>query len=415
MLSNLCQINILNRRVFFVLVFGFASGLPLNIVGSTLQAWFTKSGIDIKTIGLLSLLSLPYTLKFLWAPLIDRFRLPFLDRRRCWIVVFQMFISAGIFVLAFMDPTQSVKIIAIVAIVIAFCSASQDIAINAYQTELLEPKERGYGASSLVFGYRVAMLVSGGLALVVAGEIGWHATFIILSLLMFGHVFVTMRAPSLQYQKQPHRFYDAVVYPLKDFFIRPGIIVVVAFILTYKLGNDFSVALLSTFLLRYMDFTLADLGIMYKAVGFAATMLGLFIGGGVIAKLGLYRALIIFAVLQAFSSFNFLLFTYVGHHYSMMVYTISCEFLMAGMGTSAFLAFIMSLCNVKYTATQFALLTALSGVGVAISGPIAAGVVNAYGWHSLYVLAMVIAIPSILLLLFFKPIFIRESTHEQST
>lgn len=388
-----------NRRIAVVLFLGFSSGLPLALTGGTLQAWMTVSGVDIATIGLFSLIGLPYLFKFLWAPLMDRFVPPLFGRRRGWIALMQMALAGAIFVMASLDPTRVPMMLAGLALLVAFLSASQDIVYDAYRTDVLREKERGAGAAVSVLGYRVAMLVAGALALIIADQIGWHETYVLMAMLMLAAVLATVFGPEPEtVVKPPARLSEAVMGPLKDFFSRRGAFWLLALIVLYKLGDAFAGTLTTAFLLRGAGFSLTDVGAINKTLGLVATIVGALFGGALMVKLGLFRSLLLFGVLQALSNLSFMVLAWVGKNYSVMVAAVGFENFAGGMGTAAFVALLMGLCNARYSATQFALLSAAASVGRVLVGPPAGYLVKAIGWADFFFLTFLVALPGLVLL-----------------
>lgn len=390
---------ITNRRIQIVLLLGFSSGLPLALTGSSLQAWFTQAGVDLLTIGSLTLLGLPYVWKFLWAPLLDRFVPPLLGRRRGWILLTQLGLCAAIIVMAQMNPMTQPTMIGFVALMIAFISATQDIANDAYRTDILLPEERGLGAAAVTLGFRIAMLVSGGLALVMADYIGWQFTYEIMAALIALSIIVTLVAPNEPPCTQlSQTFFAFVVQPFKDLLSREKIVFILLFVMIYKLGDALALALMSNFLLGELGFTLTDVGIAFKTFGLAATLLGVFVGGILMIRISLFYALIGFGLLQAFSNAMFVLLAMIGKHYAVMVSCIFIESFCSGMSTAAFVAFLMSLCNVKFSATQYAFLSALFALGRVFAGPVAAVMVQHMGWVNFYWAVFFLSFPGVILL-----------------
>ena len=395
-----------NRRIGVLLLLGFSSGLPLALTSGTLQAWATVEGLDIKTISFLTLVGSAYTLKFLWAPLMDRFvpRSPgiaALGRRRSWMLVTQLALIGGIAAMGSLSPKHALVGLVAFAVLVAFFSASQDIAFDAYRTDVLRNEERGAGAAVSVLGYRLAMLVSGGLALVLADEfIGWRATFWLMSGLMAIGVVATFVAPEPEVVVKPPRTLDeAVVGPLKDFFTKQGAVVLLLLIVLYKLGDAFAGSLSTAFLIRGVGFSAGDVGRINKILGLVATIIGALAGGALMAKLGLYRALLTFGILQAVSNLGFWFLAVSPKNYWTMATAVGVENICGGMGTAAFVAFLMALCNRSYSATQFALLSALAAVGrTYLSGPFSGVLVEDLGWASFFAVTVVIALPGLALL-----------------
>lgn len=376
-------------RIWTVLFLGFSSGLPAVLTGSTLSAWFTESGISLMAIGALTLVGQPYVYKFLWAPFMDRFIPPFLGRRRGWMLIWQLCLIITIAMMALLTPQKHAGLMGMVALLIAFCSASQDTAINAYQTDVLQQEERGMGAALMANGWRIGTIVSGAFALIMAQRLGWHITYLIMAACMLVGLITTLLCPATPNEKhvQPASLKDAVIDPFKEFFSRHGArfaIILLAIIVFYKLGDAFALSLNTTFLLRGMHFSLTDVGVANKMVGLAASISGGLIGGLIMLRISLLRALILFGILQAVSNLGYMWLALAGHNYPLFYGAVAVEFFTSGLGTTAFLAFIMSLCHPKFTATQFALLTAISAVGRVYIGPAAAETVLHIGWAGFF-------------------------------
>lgn len=391
--------SILNRRVATVLFFGFSSGLPLALSGGTLQAWLTVEGVDIKTIGLFTLVGLPYTIKFLWSPLLDRFAFPLFGRRRGWIMMFQTLLLIIIFMMSILSPAKAPWILAFLAFGLAFASASQDIVVDAYRAEVLREKERGLGAAVSVTGYRIAMLISGALALILSGIIGWRSTYMIMAGLMFVGMVAAWLGPEPEDPGVPPKtLKEAVSGPLVEFFSRKGAWAMLALIVLYKLGDAFAGSLTTSFLIRGVGFSVGEVGAINKGMGLAATIVGALFGGALMARLGLFRSLLLYGILQAVSNLSFMVLAMLGKSYPMLVFTIGFENLAGGMGTAAFVAFLMALCNHNFTATQFALLSALASLGRVFVGPTSGVLVDEFGWLLFFGVTFITAIPGLILL-----------------
>lgn len=388
-----------SRRVAAVLLLGFASGLPLALTGSTLQAWLTVSGVDIQTIAWFSWIGAPYLLKFLWSPLMDRFIPPWLGRRRGWIIGTQLALIAGMVGMAFTTPDESMLLLGLFALWVAFVSASQDIVIDAYRTDVLAPAERGVGAAVGVFGYRIAMLVSGGLALILADQIGWRSTYLAIALLMLIGIASTLWAPEPQAPSAtPQTLRAAVIEPLRDFFVRAGAMQLLLLIMLYKFGDALAGTLTTAFLIRGVGFTLTDVGVINKWLGFASLLVGALVGGTLLTRMSLYRALMWFGALQAISNLSFAFLAWAGKSYALLVFAVGFENLASGMGTAAFVVLAMSLCNVSFSATQYALLSALASLGRVLFGPVTGELVAAFGWANFFVITFVASLPGLWLL-----------------
>ncbi|ERH65230.1 muropeptide transporter [Pantoea dispersa EGD-AAK13] len=388
------------RNAAVLLLLGFASGLPLALTAGTLQAWMTVENVDLKTIGFFSLVGQAYVFKFLWSPMMDRYTPPFLGRRRGWLLVTQLALIAGIVAMGFMQPSRDLTLLAALAVLVAFCSASQDIVFDAWKTDVLPPEERGSGAAITVLGYRLAMLISGGLALWLADRyLGWQATYWLMALLMVPGLIATLLAREPEAPvREPHSLRQAVAFPLKDFFQRNNAWLLITLIILYKLGDAFAASLTTTFLIRGVGFSAGDVGLMNKTLGLLATIIGALYGGVLMQRLSLFRALMIFGVLQAVSNFAYWLLAVTPPHLWSMASAVFIENLCGGMGTAAFVALLMTLCNKSFSATQFALLSALSAVGRVYVGPAAGWLVELWGWPVFYAFTVVAAVPGLLLL-----------------
>lgn len=494
-------------RLAVVTLLGFASGLPLALTGQAMQAWLSLSGVDIATIGFLSLVGLPYTFKFLWAPLMDRFELPWLGRRRGWLVLTQLLLAGALAWMAATSPTGATRAFALIAVLVAFISASQDIVIDAYRTNLLPPSERGLGSSSLVLGYRLAMILSGGIAFIwvdpsQGGAWTWPQVYRFMAWVMAGAaLFSALALPRLVAVDMPtsvarrdllgfvavvaavavgvalsQRFgppiADALLRPmlaragmssalqgkwvdllalllgiaftlplaawtarrvrfetllggLSSYFAQPGAAAFLGVVVLYKLGDAFSLSLVTPFLLQAMHFNIAEVGVVNKIFGLWLTIGGALLGGALMLRIGLWRALMVFGVLQMLGVLCFWWlaisgrgalpglsipafdwgFVKLAHPTQVdggLLFAVAGENLSGGMGTAALLAFQMSLCNQRFTATQFALLSAFSSVGRVWVGPLAGVLAESIGWPSFFLVATAAALPALVLLWFMR-------------
>lgn len=390
-----------SRRVAPLLVLGFASGLPLALTGGTLQAWATVEQVSLQQIGFLTLVGSAYTLKFLWAPLVDRYAPPWLGRRRGWVFLTQILLALSIAAMGFFAPGSHLGLLALLAVWVAFLSATQDIAFDAYSTDVLHKDERAAGAALKVLGYRLAMIVSGGLALILADQwLGWRGMYIAMGGVMAVCSLSTLFAPEPeQVAAAPRTLRLAVVEPLREFFLRRGALWILLLIVLYKLGDAFAGALSTTFLLRGAGFDVTEVGMVNKVFGLAATIVGALLGGGLMTRLGLYRSLMLFGVLQAVSNFGYWVLAVTPAHLYSMATVVAVENLCGGLGTAAFVALLMGLCRQQFSATQFALLSALSAVGrTYLAGPLTPVLVERYDWPLFFVLTVLIALPGLALL-----------------
>jgi MFS transporter, PAT family, beta-lactamase induction signal transducer AmpG len=488
------------HRFVIVMVLGFASGLPLALTGQAMQAWLSMEGLDVATIGFLSLVGLPYTFKFLWAPLMDRFDLPLAGRRRGWLVLTQLVLAGLLLLMSVTSPLGATQAFALLAVTIAFVSASQDVVIDAYRTDLLPAEERGMGASLNVMGYRVAMILSGGIALIwtdpaQGGGWNWPQVYRLMAWFMVGAAVVSAIAlPKLHTPSAPKtvarndifgfaavvaavaigylvtdrliaptmrdamaplwsgstlpknlqgRWADlvsllvgiAITLPLaawaarkakfetllsglRSYFALPGAVAFLVLIVFYKLGDAFAGSLMTPFLLKAMAFSPAEVGVVNKVIGLWLTIAGALLGGAAMLKLGLWRALFIFGAFQLLSNLGFWWLAVAGKGQIAgltipafdfgfvqlaqptpvdggLLMVIAFENLSGGMGTAAFLAFLMSLCNQRFTATQFALLSAFASVGRVWVGPLAGVLAESIGWPTFFIVSTVVGLPAL--------------------
>jgi MFS transporter, PAT family, beta-lactamase induction signal transducer AmpG len=495
------------HRLLVTTLLGFASGLPLALTGQALQAWLTQDGIDIATIGFLSLVGLPYTFKFLWAPLMDRFDLPLLGRRRGWLVLTQLALAGLLVLLAGTAPSDSMRVFALLAVAVAFVSASQDVVIDAYRTDLLPAAERGLGASLNVMGYRLAMIVSGGLALIwtdpaQSGHWSWPEVYRFMAGLMaaaavlsatilprvaapagphpparqdligfaavaaavvLGYVVSdrfaqpvasSLLAPLLEGSKLEPRLqkrwielaalllgiaftlplaawaarrakFQTLLGGLSSYFSQPGAWAFLALIVLYKLGDAFAVSLMTPFLLKAMAYGAAEVGVVNKLLGLWLTIAGALVGGALMLKIGLWRALLVFAVLQAASNLGFWWLAVAGKGAlpglllpafdwgfvkldtatpadGGLLMVVAIDNLSGGMGTAAFVAFLMSLCNQRFTATQYALLSAFASIGRVWVGPLAGVLAESIGWPTFFIVSTMLALPAVVMVWWLK-------------
>ncbi|MBD2339162.1 AmpG family muropeptide MFS transporter [Calothrix sp. FACHB-156] len=394
-----------SRKMAALLFLGFSSGLPLLLIGNTLKAWMTVEQVNLAAIGWFSLASLPYSLKFLWSPFLDRFTMPFLGRRRGWLVVTQLALTVAIAIMAFQQPKQALQLLAINAIVIAFLSATQDIAADAYRTDVLEKLEMGAGAAIFILGYRIALLVAGALALILADRIPWSSVYLLMAGTMVLGIFATLFAPEPEAISPPASLTDAVILPFSEFFQRRGVIqgfLVLLFITLYKLGDALLSNMTTPFLLQ-VGFTKTDIGAIQVGMGLIATIVGALAGGAILSRIGINRSLWVFGILQAVSNFAYLSLAYTGKNYQAMVLAINIEQFCGGLGTAAFVAFLMSLCNQKFSATQYALLSSLMAVSRDILASPGGAIAQNTGWPLFFIITIVAAVPGLLLLPIFAP------------
>lgn len=384
------------RRLGVLIPLGFVSGLPLALTGSTLQARLHEAAVDLKAIGLFALVGLPYTLKVFWAPALDRFTPP-LGRRRGWMLAALAGGVAATLALGAVDPTPAPVLVALVALALALSSATFDVAVDAWRAEALERRELGLGTSLHVLGYRVAMLVSGALALMLADHLPWTAVFALMAAaLAFGGLAV-LAAPEPVDVQPPRSLAEAVVDPLLDFARRPGLAATVAFVLLYKLGDTMAQALATPFLLD-LGFTKTDLGAVNKGVGLAAALAGTVLGGALLMRLRLAPALVLFGVLQAVTNVLYAVLAASGPDMPLFIATVTAENLCGGMGNAAYAAFLLGLCNRNFAATQYAVLTAAMAFARTAASAGTGFVAEAVGWPTYFSISCLVGLPALLLI-----------------
>lgn len=417
-----------DRRVIAIALLGFASGLPLALTGQTLQAWLTESGASLQSIGLFALVGVPYTLKFLWAPLVDRLPLPgftrLLGRRRGWLVFAQVLLLAAILALAASNPAGALAATALCAVAVAFASATQDIVIDAWRVEILEEEQLAAGAAAIVFGYRVGMLVSSAGALYLATLFAWPLVYAamaaallvgVVTVLLVGEPAAKPRGDAERrfaeaeawLAARPHLsgpsarllawFYASAAGPFLQFMSRKGWVGILLFVMLFKLGDSLAGTLATSFYLQ-IGFTKAEIAEVSKLYGFGATMIGLFLGGWLMQAVGLYRSLWICGFLQMGSNLLFAALALHGHDLWFLALTVGVENLAGGMGTAALVAYLSALCDIAYTATQYALLSSFTAVARTLLSSYAGFLAAPLGWPLFFVATTVAALPGLALL-----------------
>lgn len=374
---------------------------------TTLSAWLFDCHLKIEAIGLFGLITQPYVFKILWAPFIDRFNLPWLSRRRDWMLATQTLLIVLIILLSKTDPRHHLVFSALCALSIAFVAATQDIAINAYQTDILTSRERGIGGTYTLIGYRIGMMLSGALALIFADRLGWQLTFTWIAACLGLGIFATLLAPKLSTveKNQPIQYRtlgQTIKRPFYDLFQRfkfKWLLLLLLLMMLYKFSDAFTVALNTPFL-QTLGFSKTDIGTISKGCGLASVIIGGLVGGALMTRISLFKALWYFGWLQIISASGYFLLALTGKGLGLLTFAVIFENFCSGMGTSAFLALVMSVCNKQYSGTQFALLTAIAALGRTYIQPAAGFIVAHVGWAWFYILAMSAGIPSMLLILY---------------
>lgn len=391
---------VFNRRMLICIFTGFTSGLPLYILFSLVPAWLRTENVDLGTIGLFALIQIPYTWKFIWSPFMDRFTPPFLGRRRGWMVITQVTLLVVIASLGAFQPEHSVWTIAYLCAAVAFFSASQDIVIDAYRREILPDEELGLGNSIHVNAYRISGLIPGSLALILADHLPWDTVFQVVAGFMIVGIGMTLAIKEPNIAVAPRTLKEATVEPFKEFIGRNGwksALLVLSFLFLYKIGDNMATALATPFYLD-LGFTMTEIGLIAKNAALWPTIIGGMLGGLLMLKIGINRALWLFGVVQLVTIAGFAVLSELGHDKVALAIVISLEYLGVGLGTAAFTAFIARTTNPKYTATQFALFTAFMAVPRTFANATVGFIVEQTGWTSFFIFCMIIAIPGMLLL-----------------
>jgi PAT family beta-lactamase induction signal transducer AmpG len=397
---------ILNRRMLICVFTGFTSGLPLYVLFQLVPGWLRVEGVGLAEIGFFALVQFPYTWKFLWSPVMDRFTLPFLGHRRGWMLLTQVLLLVSMGVLGFIKPDLSLWTVAYLSAAVAFFSASQDIVLDAYRRELLPDVELGLGNSIHVQAYRLSGLVPGALGFILADYFAWHIVFVIIAAFMFVGIVMTLVIDEAIAEPTPPRtMRDAVMEPFRDFIGRAGLgpaMLVLAFLFFYKLGDNMATALQSPFFID-VGFTLTQIGAIAKTAGLVAAITGGLVGGLVMVKLPINRALWLFGVVQIVSILGFALLAEIGPNPWMLGVVVAFEYLGVGLGSAALIAFMARTTNPAFAATQLALFTALASVPRVFANAVTGVIVEQVGWTSFFLICTVLAVPGMLLLLKVAP------------
>ncbi|MCX7118304.1 MAG: MFS transporter [Legionellales bacterium] len=386
----------MTKKLFIVLLLGFSSGLPMSLVSSTLQAWFADAGLSIWLTSSLSLISLPYLFRFLWTPFLDRYRILSLGKRRGWICSMQLLLIVGLHFITWFKPTVSPGIMAIFAFILAVFSATQDAAIDAHRIEYLPSEYYGLGASLASTGYRFGMLMSGGVALVIAENYGWVVAYRTMSAALLVGVLAILWSPEPKKTTVSGNstVLDSFMEPVRDLLSRSGILSFCVFILLFKLGEVFTTAIsgiVMPFLIQGLGFSLATIGYVNKIWGTLALILGGVVGGVLMLRLSLYRALLYFGLLQAVTNLIFVFLAMAGKNIVLFSLAVISDNFASGMGSTALVVLIMRFVNQKFTATQFSILVCIAGLPRIFSGPMGAFLQTHYGWVGLYMIAFLLS------------------------
>lgn len=390
--------EIFSPRMLVAFLMGFACGVPLLLTSSVLQAWMTEQGVDLSVIGLYSLVGLPYTLKFLWAPVFDRYTLPFFGRRRGWMLVTQLTLIVALVALGLTDPGQTPWLVALAAFVVTFFSASQDIVIDAYRREDLSDHQLGLGSSLYVNGYRLGMLLAGSGGLILADYLAFSQVYALMAASLLVGVGTTLlcREPPMT-KGMPGTFREAIVEPFVEYFRRDHALVLLLFILLYKIGDQMASTMTTPFYLA-LGFSKTQIGAVAKLFGFWSAIAGGLVGGAILLRAGIIRSLWVFGILQAVAILSFSALALMGNTVVGLAIAIVLEQLTSGMGTSAYVAYMASLTNKRFTATQYALLSSCMGIPRVIIAAPAGWMAESVGWPLFFLGCTLAAVPGLLLL-----------------
>ena len=397
---------VLNRRMLICVFTGFTSGLPLYVLFQLIPGWLRVEGVGLAEIGFFALVQFPYTWKFLWSPVMDRITLPFLGHRRGWMLVTQVALLFSMAAMGFLKPELSLWTVAYLSVAVAFFSASQDIVLDAYRRELLPDVELGLGNSIHVQAYRLSGLVPGALGLILADHFDWHIVFVIVALFMLvGIVMTLVIKEAIADPTPPRTMRDAVIQPFREFIGRAGLrpaLLVLAFLFLYKLGDNMATALQTPFFID-VGFTLTQIGGIAKTAGLIAAIVGGLVGGLIMVKMSINRALWLFGVVQIVSILGFALLSEIGANPWMLGTAVAFEYLGVGLGTAALVAFMARTTNPAFAATQLALFTALASVPRVFANATTGVIVEQVGWTNFFLLCTALAIPGMLLLIKVAP------------
>lgn len=390
--------SLLSRRMLVAFLMGFSCGLPLLLTISLLQAWMKEEGIDLTLIGLMALVGLPYSLKFAWAPLLDRYTPPFLGRRRGWLLMAQAALLLAIVALGQTSPSRTPWLLAFMALLVTFFSASQDIVVDAYRREDLSDRELGLGSSLYVNGYRLGMLLASGGGLILADHMPFSMVYLVLALCLLPGMATTLAAPEPAVAVgTPKTLKEAVIEPFIEYFSRESAVWILAFILLYKIGDTMASTMTLPFYLD-LGFTKTQIGAVVKIFGFWATIGGGLLGGVLMLRMGIARSLWVFGIFQGVSTAGFALLALIGPSLAGLAGVVAFENVTGGMGTAAFVGYMASLTNKKFTATQYALLSSLMGVPRVLASAPTGLLAKNLGWFAFFAACALIAIPGLLVL-----------------
>ncbi|WP_371188464.1 AmpG family muropeptide MFS transporter [Thalassotalea maritima] len=393
--------NVFNKSIFICIFTGFSSGLPLFFLYQLLPGWLRNEGVSLAEIGLFSLIGIPYVWKFIWSPAMDRYTLPFLGRRRGWMLVTQVALLLSIAAFAYIDPAMSIWSVAYLAAAVAFFSASQDIVLDAYRRELLTDQQLGLGNSVHVQAYRLSGLVPGSLGFILADHMPWSLVFLVIAAFMLIGIILTLCIKEAHIEANPPKsLHDAVVLPFREFINREGLksaLFILSFLFLYKLGDNMATALQTPFFID-LGFSNTEIGVIAKTASLVAMTVGLAVGGIIMIKLSINRALWLFGFVQIISILGFAALSVIGDNNIALAFAMGFEYLGVGLGTAAFTAYIAKNTNPTFAATQFALFTALTALPRTFANASTGFIVEQLGWTSFFFVCTALAVPGMLML-----------------
>lgn len=395
-------LKLLSKKNMLVnLLLGFSSGLPLLLTSRTLQLWFAYRGASNVLVGTVALIGLPYSLKFLWSPLLDRYKILGMGRRRGWLIVTQIGVFGAIWMMSMLDPIKQTKWMMAGALLLAFMSASQDTVVDAYRREILPDEEIGLGASYYNMGYRVAMWITGGLAVILAGHMSWNSVFQVVSFGAVVGLVTSIFADEPTVEHVPRTLKQAVWLPFREFFERDHAIVILCFILLYKLGDAMAANMFSNFYV-HLGFTPVEIGVVAKSFTPISVTVGGFLGGILILRLGVYRSLFLFGLMQALSTCTFAILNVMGHSIPMLATVVFFEDFSTGMNATALIAYLATLSNRNFTATQYALFMSLVNIPRVLISSTAGHFVDVFGFGGFFIFSALLALPGLSLLYYLQ-------------
>ncbi len=386
-----------NPRMLIIFLMGFSSGLPLALTGGTLKLWMRQDGVDLATIGFFSAVALPTSLKFLWAPILDRY-VPPLGRRRGWIVIAQICLALSLLAISFVKPNEQRTMLAVLAFLISFFACTQDIGLDAFRREFLSAEEFGFGTSLFITSYRLAMLVASSGALFLAAFFSWQASYqIMAALVSIGFIATIFAKEPVVEAAPPRTLLNAFIEPLKEYFSRKGAFWIAGFVLLYKLGDAVALQMTMPFY-KDMGYTTEQIASVVKIAGIWATIVGGLVGGAIMIRIGISRALFVFGVLQGIAVLGFAWLTVADHNLTNLAVVVSAENFAIGMATAAYVAFMASMTNKRFSATQYALLSSLAMIPSTLVATPAGLLIEAVGYFNFFVICTVCALPGLMMI-----------------